>query len=607
MRGRALPNEPDLQEPLLPASAVVVIADETPCTTNAIDSGPRNGLLLPQDDQESLSSSPIENGASSSVSPNPDFPDQNGEDRDEPTDTIQNPWKNHNVILSFVLCAVSGLADSIWSSVVLSGYLLALAGAMGQSAKGNTLVGTAEAVQGLTQLLTALPVGFLADTWSKSKTMKLGGAIMLLTIALNLWALLDINRWADENNTVASRCFIILVVALGLWGLVTGISYGPSQALFADSIPRGKRSEMLTWLYSFYLLSSAVGPIVSIVLILTVSANAEDWSLKEIFPVFFLGVCLEIPAALLMFFFNDKYVVPEESSPGPTSTAEPVSEVLASSAEIGNGHLATAPVPSVGANGCETDTETPPCLNGHNDDTNEIGGVDQAPLLGRGEESDEALNALARTRKKYKGCIPYVIFISSLISSLGSGASVKYFPLFFKEVGFGSAAVQGIFLLVPIFISAFSFVAQVAGKRMGRVEATVGSILIGVALLLGMTWLSQGVGKSSDSDAQPSMRHDNPHRALIVVAVYLFRTGIINCSYPLLESILMDSVPSNQRARWKSLESIASFGWTGSAFIGGILSDTHSYQFTFTMTAWMQLASGVLLLLIQPLVEEEGT
>jgi predicted MFS family arabinose efflux permease len=87
----------------------------------------------------------------------------------------------------------------------------------------------------------------------------------------------------------------------------------------------------------------------------------------------------------------------------------------------------------------------------------------------------------------------------------------------------------------------------------------------------------------------------------------LFRTGIINCSYPLLESILMDSVPSNQRARWKSLESIASFGWTGSAFIGGILSDTHSYQFTFTMTAWMQLASGVLLLLIQPLVEEEGT
>lgn len=491
----------------------------------------------------------------------------------ESDNSIVNPWKNHNVVLSLILCIVSGTADSIWSSVVLSGFLLALAKAMGKSSEGNTLVGTAEAVEGLTQLFTALPVGLLADTWGKSKTVRLGGGLMLITIAITLWALLDVERLAEESKAAANRSYIILVVALGLWGVINGISYGPSQALFSDSIPRGKRSEMLTWLYSCYLLSSAVGPIVSIVLILTVSANAENWSIDQIFPVFFLGICLEIPSAILMFFFSDKHVVPEAAEEEP-GEEEPSGD-----------HQGSL---DPGTTCCEAPNES----------------EETRPSDDEAVGSAEPIYS-APTRSKGKALIPYVLFACSLISSLGSGASVKYFPLFFKEIGFGSAAVQGIFLLVPIFISAFSFVAQIAGKRMGRVETTVVSTIIGVGLLLWMTWLSHDVGASSDVSPS-SLWNDNPRRALLIVGVYLLRTGIMNCSYPLLESILMDNVPSNQRARWKSLESIASFGWTGSALVGGILSDEHSYQFTFAMTAWVQLAGGLLLMVIQPLVEEEG-
>ena len=33
----------------------------------------------------------------------------------------------------------------------------------------------------------------------------------------------------------------------------------------------------------------------------------------------------------------------------------------------------------------------------------------------------------------------------------------------------------------------------------------------------------------------------------------------------------MDFVPKDTRSRWKSLDSIAAFGWCGSAAIGGIL------------------------------------
>ena len=37
-----------------------------------------------------------------------------------------------------------------------------------------------------------------------------------------------------------------------------------------------------------------------------------------------------------------------------------------------------------------------------------------------------------------------------------------------------------------------------------------------------------------------------------VVALYILRTALMNCTYPVEESILMDYVPKNKRARWKS-------------------------------------------------------
>jgi len=47
--------------------------------------------------------------------------------------------------------------------------------------------------------------------------------------------------------------------------------------------------------------------------------------------------------------------------------------------------------------------------------------------------------------------------------------------------------------------------------------------------------------------------------------------------------------PSNERSRWKSLESVASFGWAGSALLGGIISDSQGYSFAFAITATVQI------------------
>lgn len=51
----------------------------------------------------------------------------------------------------------------------------------------------------------------------------------------------------------------------------------------------------------------------------------------------------------------------------------------------------------------------------------------------------------------------------------------------------------------------------------------------------------------------------------------------------------MSSVPSNERTRWKSLESVAIVSWSGSAILGGVMSDKHGYSYSFAISAFVQL------------------
>jgi predicted MFS family arabinose efflux permease len=51
----------------------------------------------------------------------------------------------------------------------------------------------------------------------------------------------------------------------------------------------------------------------------------------------------------------------------------------------------------------------------------------------------------------------------------------------------------------------------------------------------------------------------------------------------------MDTIPSSQRIRWSSLESINNLTWSGSAVLGGILIDRYGIGVNFLMTIVMQV------------------
>jgi len=65
---------------------------------------------------------------------------------------------------------------------------------------------------------------------------------------------------------------------------------------------------------------------------------------------------------------------------------------------------------------------------------------------------------------------------------------------------------------------------------------------------------------------------------------------------PLLYSITMDTVPPDQKGRWAALSSVRSMTFGGSALLGGILSDSYGYTFSFHVTVLTLLGSTLLFL-----------
>ena len=436
-----------------------------------------------------------------------------------------------NVRLAMALVAASGVADSVWSAAVLSAYLFLL------ERGSNRAVGLAEALSGAATLLTALPVGFLADKYSRAGVIAGGGVVMLAAAGVTLYALLDV---------AGGRAYAAICGAMALWGVGGGIVTGPMQALFADSVPRGERSRAYTRLFSAWLVPSCVGPAISAAMFARIG---DSWTLEQLRPIFLTGIALEVPVAVLMFFFRDMAQEEGEAS-GDEAPAEGGGK-----GETGAAEPAEAPE-WAGAGGAATSWG---CLG-----------------------------------RKH---IPVVMFASDLLVSLGAGMTVKFFPLYFKSnVGLSPMHTQLIYVVVPLVMAAFAGAAQRASRVLGRAQVMVLFRLTGVACLGAMVLLAE-VARCE--------------RWEVMVPIYLVRTALMNSVTPVEQSLLMDCVPKNTRARWKSLESVMQFGWCGSAVLGGVIADKFKntdrsgYTQTFAFTCALQLAGTLIGLLLLPLVPRQ--
>ena len=255
---------------------------------------------------------------------------------------------------------------------------------------------------------------------------RLGGYLFLFTALIHVatmeWIGTNEEQISDHKRNVS---VYLLGFVMALWGVGGGIVSGPCQALYADSTPAGDRSKYYHYLFVAYILSSCLGPIVSIILF---QKLGDEWNLYQLRTIIYVGLAMESVNAILMMFFDDKKALDEQNEDA-TSMADP-------------GDADEAPIDS-GDGTHET----------HHDNHQSNENLADPLLL-------EPSNAVPPPRPlsvRLRWLIPYATFFSSLVFAIGSGMTVKFFPLFFKdEVGLSPTHVQIIYVLVPIVMSAFS-------------------------------------------------------------------------------------------------------------------------------------------------------
>ena len=439
---------------------------------------------------------------------------------------------NYNVLLNLIVCALYGMSDSLWNGTAYAAYVKIVGN------NQNAPLGILEALNGMASLVTALPIGYLADKVGRSKVICAGGILRLLTIGLQIALLEYIGTSTDGENSSKFNDLSVLIlmgVIMACWGVADGIVDGPMQALYADSTPAGDRSTYYTYLFACETGASAIGPVVAIILF---ESLGNEWDLLHLRTVIYVGLSIGVIYSIIMLFFDDRKAL--------ETLSNDESDIVYTEDEL--------------------------CLDG------------EAPISSHGTMTNRTLTPLQRRRQ----WIPYIVLAQGLILAIGSGMTVKFFPLFFKdEVGMSPSQVQLIYVSTPITMVILSaLIMKLAKSGFGRVQATLLFSTLGVLLLFSMVFCKSFLDK---------------HPA-ILVPIYILRTGLMNCSYPLQESILMDFVPTSQRARWKSLDSVAAFGWCGSAALGGWLSDRFDYTYTFGITAIIQAIGTAVFALLIPLV-----
>lgn len=468
----------------------------------------------------------------------------------------------HNVKNTYAFTFFYWAARSILFQQIISGYIFVLTGS-------NQPVGMVKGIQGISQLVFAFPAGYLADHTRRDTVLEISGIIGIFSALLTLIA-------------VEASSLTLVYVAFGLWGLFSAFQSPAMEALFADSIPHGRRSYPFTLKYNVSNIAQVIGPFCSIMLFLYVG---DVWQLQELRPVLIFGSLLAGLASLFLFRYDDDLAISDDHSANPLQ-------------DSGHGNDTSEPLltPSVVGNDMEleydySDVEEERQQSGCHgqcpnvdDDANEESGLmtsgDKPQKFGT-SPLDEAppVKYFCFTSEH----VPWLLFLSDFIISNGAGMTINFFPLFFmRDYGLSPIQVSVLFLVQPIVVMALSFLSQVLSRKLGRMPIIVWTRIFATFCLLCMAY------------AQPLH---------LQIMLFLMRGGMMRCSQPLRRSVLMDHVRREVRARWNALEGLSVFSYSGSAVIGGYIVDSYDYRTCFFITSFVYFAGLALELFLLPLTK----
>ena len=349
--------------------------------------------------------------------------------------------------------------------------------------------------------------------------------------------------WAVWAGLAPSPEFLAISGALALIGTQMGTQSSSVEALFGDSVASGSRSSLYALKASLRIMGSAAGPLVAVC---AFAYLGDDWKAGE------LRWCLSIGAVFFAVPCFFALRLSEKNSLGASSQAL-----------IAHSSSSSSSLPEKG------EAEEDPAAKKPS----------EAELTTTDDREETPAEIALRNR------IAFTVVSSDLLMTLGAGLSIKFVPLFLlQRCHLSPIAVNLIGCVGPLGAAGAAMLAQKASTRFGRLQVTLAARVMGILCLIGMATIPSTYG---------------------VVALYIFRVFMVNCGTGLTKSVLNDYVTKKERARWNSAEAINSFGWSGSATIGGFIIESQGYRPLFLVTAAVQFVAGTFLLTILHLVHNE--
>ena len=345
--------------------------------------------------------------------------------------------------------------------------------------------------------------------------------------------------------------YIHLLGALAIWGSSRGMANTALGAIFADSIEDGKRSYYFTQRTMLRTVGSTAGPIASLVMF---SLLGDHWTVQDCTIVLIVGQVISVVAMLILCFFSDDFIVEENNE---------LEARLLEESQDG---------PARAEEGQHT-------LPEDNSDRMVVDDTNHSENTGWFRQRRVAL----------------MLAGSDVLTGLASGMSVRYFPIFFvKNLKLGPVMVQILYVFGPLMQTCLMKVSQRLSKRLGRCFISALFRWIGVGLMFSLI-VAYHVGLP----------------IWFVCLLYVLRTGFMNGTKALTRSLLMDSVPKEERGRWSALESVNTLSWSGSAVLGGFLVGALGVVPLFAITACLQICSTIPLILLfgkdDPLEDQKAT
>ena len=186
--------------------------------------------------------------------------------------------------------------------------------------------------------------------------------------------------------------------------------------------------------------------------------------------------------------------------------------------------------------------------------------------------------------------IARLILVADLISGFGSGMTVKFIPLFFKNrAAFSPVAANALSIGAALVMICGSRVCEKWSQSAGKARVCAACMVLAAIALLGLAWADAG-RLNVLRPGRPALTSTIKRAGAVVL--YLITCAQHACR-PLKKAALNDHVPHNARGRWNALDGVTRFGWSGSAVLGGYLVDRGGYALTFVVTAATQLIAAL--------------